>query len=120
MRRAARSGRGSAAPGTLAQGPDPPPGGGDEQPAHRAARVRALRGPPLPRGARVRRGRVDGADPGPAAGALLRPARRTLSHAELWARVEAPAAGLRAADLVAEGSFAGICGFASVDWVVAD
>jgi fatty acid CoA ligase FadD9 len=48
------------------------------------------------------------------------PAIRTLTYADLWARVLACASGLRRAGLVAEGAFVGVCGFASIDWVVAD
>lgn len=48
------------------------------------------------------------------------PALRFTSYAELWSRVEATASGLVHERLVDAGTFVGICGFGSVDWVVAD
>lgn len=42
------------------------------------------------------------------------------TYARLWSRVEAVASGLRGERLADTGTFVGICGFGSVDWVVAD
>jgi fatty acid CoA ligase FadD9 len=42
------------------------------------------------------------------------------TYARLWSRVEAAASGLRGEGLADTGTFVGICGFGSVDWVVAD
>src|SRR5262249_38034510 len=44
----------------------------------------------------------------------------TLSYSELWGRVAAFASGLAHAGLASAGAFVGICGFGSVEWVVAD
>lgn len=48
------------------------------------------------------------------------PEPRSTSYAELWSRVEATASGLVHEHLADTGLFVGICGFGSVDWVVAD
>jgi fatty acid CoA ligase FadD9 len=48
------------------------------------------------------------------------PALRFLSYAELWARVQAVAAGLHDLGLARSGALVGLCGFGSIDWVVAD
>jgi fatty acid CoA ligase FadD9 len=48
------------------------------------------------------------------------PSLRYLGYAELWGRIQAFASGLRHAGLVHGGELVGVCGFASVDWVVAD
>ncbi|WP_437677068.1 thioester reductase domain-containing protein [Sorangium sp. So ce131] len=48
------------------------------------------------------------------------PSYDTLSYAELWARVQAFASGLRRGGLVLPGERVAISGFASVDWIVAD
>jgi fatty acid CoA ligase FadD9 len=48
------------------------------------------------------------------------PRFRTLTYADLWARVQAFASGLHHAGLVDPGDRVAISGFASVDWVVAD
>lgn len=53
-------------------------------------------------------------------GARLLPALAKVTYREVWARVEAFASGLAHEALVAPGAFVGICGFGSVDWVVAD
>ncbi len=42
------------------------------------------------------------------------------TYARLWSRIEAAASGLRHQRLADTGAFVGICGFGSVDWVVAD
>ena len=58
---------------------------------------------------------------GEAAGTIRAlPSLRFTTYAALWKRVEALASGLRAAGLADTGVFVGICGFGSVDWVVAD
>ncbi len=44
----------------------------------------------------------------------------TMRYSEVWARVEAFASGLSHKKLARTGSFVGICGFGSPDWVVAD
>ncbi|AUX39065.1 oxidoreductase [Sorangium cellulosum] len=48
------------------------------------------------------------------------PRYQTLSYAELWARVQQFASGLRHGGLVQPGDRVAISGFASVDWLVAD
>jgi fatty acid CoA ligase FadD9 len=48
------------------------------------------------------------------------PRYQTVTYAALWARVVAFASGLRHAGLVAPGDRVLVCGFASVEWVVAD
>jgi fatty acid CoA ligase FadD9 len=53
-------------------------------------------------------------------GERLLPRFRTVTFADVWARVEAFASGLVHEKLLDTGSFVGICGFGSVDWVVAD
>lgn len=55
-----------------------------------------------------------------AAGARLSTELRKVTYREVWARVEAFASGLAHEALAAPGAFVGICGFGSVDWVVAD
>ncbi len=49
-----------------------------------------------------------------------RPALRYVTYAELWARVRSLATGLVELGVLDPGSLVGLCGFASVDWVVAD
>ncbi|MBX3203457.1 MAG: thioester reductase domain-containing protein [Labilithrix sp.] len=53
-------------------------------------------------------------------GVRLLPELRTVSYRDVWKRVEAFASGLAHERLAAPGAFVGICGFGSVDWVVAD
>ncbi|MDF2696249.1 MAG: hypothetical protein K0S65_4632, partial [Labilithrix sp.] len=53
-------------------------------------------------------------------GERLLPRFRAVRYADIWARVEAFASGLLHDKLVETGSFVGICGFGSTDWVVAD
>ena len=48
------------------------------------------------------------------------PELRKLRYRDVWARVEAFASGLAHEKLVRPGDFIGICGFGSIDWVVAD
>lgn len=48
------------------------------------------------------------------------PSLRYTTYAELWARIQSFASGLRHLGLVAPGELAGVCGFGSADWVVAD
>jgi fatty acid CoA ligase FadD9 len=48
------------------------------------------------------------------------PSLHHLTYAELWGRLQAFAGGLRHLGLVKPGELVGLCGFASVDWVVAD
>lgn len=50
----------------------------------------------------------------------LLPELRRHRYRDVWARVEAFASGLTHQKLAGPGSFIGICGFGSVDWVVAD
>jgi len=50
----------------------------------------------------------------------LLPAYRKVRFVDVWRRVEAFASGLTHEKLVETGSFVGICGFGSIDWVVAD
>lgn len=44
----------------------------------------------------------------------------TLRYRDVWKRVEAFASGLAHENLVGPGDLVGICGFGSIDWVVAD
>ena len=53
-------------------------------------------------------------------GVRLLPEYRKVRFADVWRRVEAFASGLAHQKLAATGSFVGICGFGSIDWVVAD
>lgn len=53
-------------------------------------------------------------------GVVFLPTFREVSYADLWARIQAFASGLRHDGLASPGSFVGICGFGSIDWVVAD
>lgn len=55
-----------------------------------------------------------------AEGVRLLPRFRKVRFADVWARIEAFASGLAHEELATTGSFIGICGFGSVDWVVAD
>jgi fatty acid CoA ligase FadD9 len=55
-----------------------------------------------------------------ASGADTSSEARITTYAGLWRRVEAAASGLRGERLADTGDFVGICGFGSVDWVVAD
>ncbi len=50
----------------------------------------------------------------------LSPGFQTVTYREVWSRTCAFASGLVRAGLVRTGDFVGICGFGSVDWVVAD
>lgn len=50
----------------------------------------------------------------------LLPQFRTVRYADVWRRIEAFASGLLHENLAQTGSFVGICGFGSIDWVVAD
>ncbi len=50
----------------------------------------------------------------------LLPRFRVLTFAQLWTRVAALASGWAHDGLVRNGEFVGVCGFAGVDWVVAD
>jgi fatty acid CoA ligase FadD9 len=45
---------------------------------------------------------------------------KTLTYGSLWARVAAIAGGLSELGLASKGQLTGICGFGSVDWVLAD
>lgn len=45
---------------------------------------------------------------------------RAISYSQLWQRALALADGLRREDWVKPGALVGLCGFSSVDWVVAD
>ncbi len=50
----------------------------------------------------------------------LLPELRTVSYGDVWRRIEAFASGLAHDKLAETGAFVGICGFGSIDWVVAD
>ncbi len=53
-------------------------------------------------------------------GIRLLPELRSVRFADVWRRVEALASGLAHLKLAETGTFVGICGFGSIDWVVAD
>jgi fatty acid CoA ligase FadD9 len=54
------------------------------------------------------------------AGAAIGIELQYTTYARLWSRVQAVASGLKSERLADTGTFVGICGFGSVDWVVAD
>jgi fatty acid CoA ligase FadD9 len=53
-------------------------------------------------------------------GERLLPRYEAVRYADVWARVQAFASGLKHEGLADTGAFVGICGFGSIDWVVAD